>query len=386
MADADAVLEPGIGDLSVPPATPPPAAPPTDDTVMSLVDHLGELRSRIFRSIIAVVAGAGVGFYFGTAIRKVLQEPLGDLPLQVLGVGDAFFIQVKIALITGIILAMPVLLYQLWAFIGPGLTPAERKTIRPWIPMALVFFAIGVLIAYLVLPFAIQFLFSFTDETLQARPAAGQYFDFVTTMFLAFGLVMEFPILLVGLSTVGIVDIPAAEQVAPDGDPRCRDLRGDRDPRRRPGQPVRPGRNDVPAVRTDHHLHQAQRAVTMDGDPGPAPDAVAEPAFVIVSGLSGGGKTAAAKLFEDLGYTVVDNLPGELLPDLAELVSADRTRFARVAIVLDVRSGDATLALAAMRGALEGRGIRPRVVFLEASRRRPDPALQRNAPSPSAWG
>ncbi len=205
MADADAVLEPGIGDLSVPPATPPPAAPPTDDTVMSLVDHLGELRSRIFRSIIAVVAGAAVGFYFGTAIRKVLQEPLGDLPLQVLGVGDAFFIQVKIALITGIILAMPVLLYQLWAFIGPGLTPAERKTIRPWIPMALVFFAIGVLIAYLVLPFAIQFLFSFTDETLQARPAAGQYFDFVTTMFLAFGLVMEFPILLVGLSTVGIV-------------------------------------------------------------------------------------------------------------------------------------------------------------------------------------
>ena len=96
-------------------------------------------------------------------------------------------------------------------------------------------------------------------------------------------------------------------------------------------------------------------------------DAVTEPAVVIVSGLSGGGKTAAAKLFEDLGYTVVDNLPGELLPDLAELVSGDRQRFARIAIVLDVRSGDATLALAAMRGALEGRGIRPRVVFLEAS-------------------
>lgn len=107
--------------------------------------------------------------------------------------------------------------------------------------------------------------------------------------------------------------------------------------------------------------------MTVDGEPGPAPDAVTEPAFVIVSGLSGGGKTAAAKLFEDLGYTVVDNLPGELLPDLAELVSADRTRFARVAIVLDVRSGDATVALAAMRTALEGRGIRPRVLFLEAS-------------------
>ncbi len=87
---------------------------------------------------------------------------------------------------------------------------------------------------------------------------------------------------------------------------------------------------------------------------------------IILSGLSGAGKTAAAKLFEDIGYTVVDNLPGELLPALAELVSSDRERFARVAIVLDVRAGDAPVALAAMRGALEGRGIRPQVVFLEA--------------------
>ncbi len=107
--------------------------------------------------------------------------------------------------------------------------------------------------------------------------------------------------------------------------------------------------------------------MTGEADLRPSSDAVTEPAVVIVSGLSGGGKTAAAKLFEDLGYTVVDNLPGELLPDLAELVSADRVRFARVAIILDVRTGDATLALAAMRGALEGRGIRPRVVFLEAT-------------------
>jgi UPF0042 nucleotide-binding protein len=101
----------------------------------------------------------------------------------------------------------------------------------------------------------------------------------------------------------------------------------------------------------------------------PAGDAV-EPLehqqVVILSGLSGGGKTAAAKLFEDLGFSVVDNLPGELLPELAELVSDDRDRFAKVAIVLDVRAGDVPLALAAMRGALEGRGIRPQIFFLEA--------------------
>jgi UPF0042 nucleotide-binding protein len=106
-----------------------------------------------------------------------------------------------------------------------------------------------------------------------------------------------------------------------------------------------------------------------------APGAQAAPAgsvpstgqhVVVLTGLSGAGKTAAAKLFEDLGYTVVDNLPGELLPDLAELVSSDPERFALVAIVLDVRSGDAPLAFAAMRGALEGRGIRPQIFFLEA--------------------
>ncbi|MGH2477894.1 MAG: RNase adapter RapZ [Candidatus Limnocylindrales bacterium] len=98
----------------------------------------------------------------------------------------------------------------------------------------------------------------------------------------------------------------------------------------------------------------------------PVADGTTEQAVVILSGLSGGGKTAAAKLFEDLGYTVVDNLPGELLPDLADLVASEPDRFAQVAIVVDVRSGDATLALGAMRGALEGRGIVPRIVFLEA--------------------
>jgi len=212
MADADALREPGVAGLpatpdpSAPPVAPNPAAPaPADETVMSLVEHLGELRTRIFRSAIAIGVGSVIGYLVATPVRNFLQAPLGDIPLQVLGVGDAFFIQVKISLVIGIILAMPVLLYQVWAFVAPGLTPTERRTVRPWIPLALLFFSIGVAVAYIVLPFAIGFLFSFTDQNLQARPAAGQYFDFVTTMFLAFGLVMEFPILLVGLSRVGII-------------------------------------------------------------------------------------------------------------------------------------------------------------------------------------
>ena len=103
-----------------------------------------------------------------------------------------------------------------------------------------------------------------------------------------------------------------------------------------------------------------------DADASEAVDTGDRQHVVLLSGLSGAGKTAAAKLFEDLGYAVVDNLPGELLPELAELVADDPERFGKVAIVLDIRSGDAPMAFGAMRGALEGRGIRPQVFFLEA--------------------
>src|SRR4029077_4740374 len=100
---------------------------------------------------------------------------------------------------------------------------------------------------------------------------------------------------------------------------------------------------------------------------GSRPEPGAEnPHVAIISGMSGGGKTAAAKLFEDLGYIVVDNLPAELLPNLADLVASDPKRYARVAIVLDVRAGNAETASRGTRGALEGRGIRPQVIFLEA--------------------
>jgi RNase adapter protein RapZ len=87
----------------------------------------------------------------------------------------------------------------------------------------------------------------------------------------------------------------------------------------------------------------------------------------IITGLSGAGKTATSKLFEDLGYTVVDNVPSDLLRDLAELVANDPERYRRVALVLDIRSGNAPLAFGAALGALHGRDIEPQIFFLEAS-------------------
>jgi len=206
MADADALLEPGVTGLpSTPDPVPPPAAAPGDESVMSLVDHLGELRTRLFRSILAVAVGSAVGFYFAVPIRNFLIEPLPGDKVQVLGIGDAFVIQMKISIVVGIILAMPVLLYQLWAFVAPGLTPTEKRALRPWIPLALFFFVLGVAIAWVILPFAVQFLLAFTDESLVATLAAPPYFDFVTTMFLVFGRLMEFPIVLYALARVGII-------------------------------------------------------------------------------------------------------------------------------------------------------------------------------------
>jgi len=172
---------------------------------MSLVGHLAELRDRLVRSIIFIAIGSAIGFYFWKDIRNILLDPLPTGTVQVLGPGDAFMIALRISIITGIILAMPVILHQLWAFVAPGLTPSERSTVRPWIPLALLFFVLGVGLAYLILPFAVGFLLSFTDDRLVGNLAAGPYFDFVTTMFLAFGLIMEFPIILYGLSRVGIV-------------------------------------------------------------------------------------------------------------------------------------------------------------------------------------
>jgi len=172
---------------------------------MSLADHLGELRTRIVKILAAVVACAAVGYWRSGAIIDLLRTPIGDRKLVSLSAGGPFFLYLKIALVVGIILAMPVILYQIWAFVAPGLTPQERRIVRPWIPVALLFFVIGVGVAWVVLPFALGFLFSFESASIAITLTIDNYFGFVSTMFLAFGLTMQFPIVLYVLSRVGIV-------------------------------------------------------------------------------------------------------------------------------------------------------------------------------------
>jgi len=179
---------------------------PTGLGAMPLTGHLAELRNRILWSALAIGVGASVGFAWGGQIIELLRGQLpADVKLIQIELGDGFAIRIQIALVVGVILAMPVLLWHVWRFIAPGLTGAERRAVVPWIPAALVFFVLGVSIAYVILPFAAAFLLSFVPEGVDRTINIRSYFDFMSTLFLAFGVLMEFPILLVGLSRVGIV-------------------------------------------------------------------------------------------------------------------------------------------------------------------------------------
>lgn len=187
------------------PVDPDPSAEPTS---MTLVDHLSELRRRIAISIVAVLLGSAVGFFFADAIIKLLLTPLPNGQVVFLTLSGGFMVYLRVAVIVGLLLASPVVLYQLWAFVAPGLMPSERKAALPWIPMTVVFFLIGCLVAWFTLPYAVGFLLGFEiPGSLEALPSAEAYFGFVTFMFLIFGLVMQFPIVLVFLDRIGVLNV-----------------------------------------------------------------------------------------------------------------------------------------------------------------------------------
>jgi sec-independent protein translocase protein TatC len=172
---------------------------------MSVVEHLTELRRRIVISLIAVTIGAIFCFIFSESIIKFLITYYQDATagekdaLIFLGPLDAFLTRIKIATYGGIVLALPVWLFELWRFITPGLNPNEKRYAIPFVFSSIVLFALGGLVAFLTLPRALEFLLDVGGSQLRPELTADKYLSFVSLMTVAFGVAFEFPVVLVFL-------------------------------------------------------------------------------------------------------------------------------------------------------------------------------------------
>ena len=177
------------------------------EATMSLIEHLEELRRRLIVVVVTVLGGAVAGFFLSRPVLVLLRDrlPEGQRHLIFLGPADAFGAQLKIAGFLGIAIAMPVILFEVWRFVTPGLTRRERRFIWPVMLAALLLFALGGLIGFIIIPFALNFLLGFAEGLAEPNLTIDGYIGFVTTMLLAFGLVLEFPIVLIGLARVGIL-------------------------------------------------------------------------------------------------------------------------------------------------------------------------------------
>ncbi|HEX4867613.1 MAG TPA: twin-arginine translocase subunit TatC [Acidimicrobiales bacterium] len=188
-----------------------------DDSRMSLVEHLTELRDRLIKIAIAVVLGMVIAFVLYPQIFDFLLAPykeiaregntLGDGKLLILDPLEGFGVRMRLAAYGGIALAMPVILWQIWQFVTPGLYPHERRYAVPFVVSALVLFLLGAGLAYYTLPRALQFLVSIGGDELVTAFAPGKYFTLITYMMLAFGIGFEFPILLIFLQMAGILSV-----------------------------------------------------------------------------------------------------------------------------------------------------------------------------------
>ena len=176
-------------------------------------EHLGELRDRLIHSFIAVGVGFVAAYFFKEQLFDILTAPLvtamaksGNAKLIFTGLPEAFFTYLKVALLAGIILATPVLFYEFWMFVSPGLYREEKKYILPIIILSLIFFIAGASFGYfIVFPYGFQFFLGFTTETIQAMPSMKEYLSFASKMLLAFGFVFELPLVLTFLSRMGLV-------------------------------------------------------------------------------------------------------------------------------------------------------------------------------------
>ena len=207
----------GPGEQSVPAESPSvmPSAPQEqpeaaedagadDDGSMSLVAHLTELRSRLIKCLLAVAVGSAVGYGFIDDIMHYLTLPVGKL--YYMQPAEAFFTYIKIAVVVGFLLALPVVFYHVWRFFLPALTREERLVLGIVVPVSVVLFFLGLAFSFfLVFPAAIMFFKGFGNEELEAMFSVNRYFEFVIMFVLPFGFVFELPLVITILGKLGFI-------------------------------------------------------------------------------------------------------------------------------------------------------------------------------------
>jgi sec-independent protein translocase protein TatC len=183
---------------------------------MTLVEHLTELRHRLIICVVAVALGVVAGFILYEQIFDVLIQPYKDIAdnHETLTGGrllqtdplEGFSIRMRTSVYAGIAFAMPVLLWQIWRFVSPGLYANEKRYALPFVVSALALFVLGATLAYFTLPRAFDFLIDIGGEGFVTGYTAGKYFRLITYMMLAFGVGFEFPIVLIFFQMAGIVE------------------------------------------------------------------------------------------------------------------------------------------------------------------------------------
>ena len=182
-----------------------------DEDKIPLTAHLEELRNRLIACLIAVGIGFAFSYYFSEKIFFILASPLQELLPEnnsfiFTNVTEAFFTYLKLAIFSGIFLAFPVILYQTWCFIAPGLYQHERRYAVPFVILSTFFFLGGTSFGYfLVLPIAFKFFMGYNTQYLKLLPSISQYLSFSCKFLLAFGIVFEMPVFILFLSRMGIV-------------------------------------------------------------------------------------------------------------------------------------------------------------------------------------
>jgi sec-independent protein translocase protein TatC len=180
---------------------------------MSLMEHLVELRRRIIWSCVAVAVGAVAGWFLYPVVFRFLLHPYREIASKSISGGDllvtgpleGFAIRIKLTAYVAIALAMPVILWQIWQFVSPGLYKHERRYALPFIGSAIALFIMGASIAYWTLPKALSWLADIGGSNITQAYTADKYFQLIAYMMLAFGICFEFPILLIFLQLAGIV-------------------------------------------------------------------------------------------------------------------------------------------------------------------------------------